>query len=154
MATPTDPTFGSDFNATEFRNAITSTMEMGMATGSGQVATFYWDIERTYTYGGNDNVPYDLAATPTATPQDGATLVVPVAVEFVSRTTGSHGLAVGDLQEPRVEVTILDTYYDQVKTADGIEFEGAKYEIDYWAPTVGLFGVNVHTIYCSALDES
>ena len=30
---------------------------------------------------------------------------------------------------------------------------GSEYNIDYWAPPVGLFGVTVYQAYLSAVDE-
>ena len=161
MGTPTDPTFGSDFDASAFRSAIISTMEMGMANGD-DVATFYWDSISEYDYGseeyrygdGRETVPYDLTDTPETAIVRAKRVTVPVAVEFISRATSSAGLPMGDIQEPRVIITILDTWYDEIKTADGVEFSGTKYTIDYHAPVTGLFDVNVYEIYASATDEA
>lgn len=155
MATPTDTTFGSDFNAAEFRQAITSTMEMGMATGTDDVATFYWEEINEFEYGSEeDTVPYDLGATPELVLQEANEVVVPVAVEFVSRATSASGTALGDFQEPRVILTLLDIHYELVSDADGVEFSGTKYSIDYTAPVMGLFDVNIYEIHASPIDEA
>lgn len=152
MATPTDPTFGSDFDADAFRSAITSTMEMGMASGSDE-ATFYWKATHTYDYQSGDRTPYDLSATPAASVAY-RELVLPVAQEFVSRSTGDRGTPFGEIQEPRMILTMLDIHYDQITGADGVIFSGADYSIDYTAPAIGLFGVNVYELHLSAMDES
>ena len=155
MATPTDPNFGSGFPSDEFRSAIISTMEMGMANNPDDVATFYWDQVWEYDNGSQmDTVPYDLSAEPERSLVRSKRVTVPVAVEFIARATSSSGTAMGEIQSPRVVITVLDTWIDSIKTADGVEFSGAKYTIDFIGPVAGLFDVDVYEIYASALDEA
>ena len=154
MATPTDPSFGADFDGDQFRSAIISAMEMGMANGDA-VATFYWDNEYEYEFGSEGGlVPYDLTDDPASRLQRAKTVVVPCAVNFVSRATASENNSFGQIQSPRVEVTVLDTWFPSVETADGIMFDDSKYTIDYVSPVMGLFDVNVYMFYASTLDES
>lgn len=155
MATPTDPNFGGGFDADAFRSAIISTMEMGMANGTGDVATFYWDQVDEFPYGSEENtVPYDLSEAPETSLVRSKRVTVPVAVEFIARATSSTGMPMGEIQAPRVVITVLDTWIDSIRTADGVDFSGARYTIDYIAPVVGLFDVDVYEIYASAVDEA
>jgi len=151
MATPTDPTFGSDFDAAVFRAAITSTMEMGMATGDYE-AIFFWEEEATYTDG--NTVPYDLTATPDSVTQVAKTLSVPVAVESNSGFGFTRNTGFGQVDSNQVRLTLLDEHWDQVSSADGVTFDDVDYTFDFSSPVVGLFSVNVHTIVCSAMDEA
>jgi hypothetical protein len=153
MGAVTDPAFGSDFDGDAFRAAIVSTMQMGMANGD-QVATFYWEEEYEYEYASDDRTPYDLSATPTEVIQAPKTATIPVAVEFVSRATGGLGGAVGHIENPRVVLTVVDTYISDIAGATGVIFDDAKYMINYMAPTLGLFDVNIYEIHCTAFDEA
>lgn len=151
MATPTDPTFGADFDADLFRSAITSTMEMGMANGEYQ-AVFFWNQKAQY--GDEGSVPYDLDSAPSSLTQAATTLTVPVAVETGAGLDQSKNSSIGQLDKGQVALTLLDTHWEQVKTADGVTFDGVDYTFDFTQPVVGLFSVNIHTIICSAIDEA
>ena len=151
MATPTDPSFGAGFDAAAFRQAITSTMEMGMAAGE-DAATFFWKEEATYTYGGP--TPYDLTAAPESVEQETKTVTIPVAVEFIPRATGATGGALADVDSPKAIITVMDTYIDQVRDADAVQFSGVQYDIDYIAPVLALFDVQFYQFFVSALDEA
>ena len=48
MATPTDTTFGTDFDAAVFRSAIKSTMQMAMPSDPTEAVTFIWDVDNTF----------------------------------------------------------------------------------------------------------
>lgn len=154
MARPTDTTFGADFDADLFRSAIVSTMEMGMASGGNPVqeCIFKWTDKHTYTSSDQEGAPYDFAASPatTVTHED---VKVPVAIElFPSDDKGSSAL--GELDQVKAAITVLDTYYDQVRTADLISLGHSLYTIDYVAPPVGLFDVNIYTLYVTSIDEA
>lgn len=152
MAVPSDPSFGVGFDADLVRSALTSAMEMGMATLPEDQATFFWKEVGSYEHGGK--VPYDLTASPVSIVQAAKTAVIPVAVEFIPRATGVEGTPLGDIQSPRAVLTVLDVHYPTVEGADGVEFSGAKYDVDFVAPVIGLFDMTVYQIYVSAVDEA
>ena len=152
MAKPTDTKFGRSFKAEQFRNAITSSMEMGLADAEEERIAFVWDGAKTYEYGGD--VPYDLTDQPLSTQVEPDEVYVTCAVEFIPRSGAGIGNAFGDLQDPRVVVTVLDVVYPSVATANAVKINGVRYEIDYLGPPVGLFDVTIYQFYCSALDEA
>ena len=53
----------------------------------------------------------------------------------------------------KVIVTVMDTHFGEVESANYVLINGSEYNIDYWAPPVGLFGVTVYQAYLSAVDE-
>jgi len=153
MATPTDTTFGTDFNADLFRSAIKSTMQMSMPSDSTEAVTFVWDVDNTFPVPDPAGDPYDWTATPTTTvalPE----VQIPVAVEKLSRGSLVDGTALGSFNHLKIRLTVMDEFYDQVNTADKVRIEGALYNIDYWEAPVGLFEVTVHSAVCTSLDES
>lgn len=153
MATTTDPTFGSDFNATEFRDAITQTMLMGMPEEMSERATFVWTVQRTYDIADPAGDPYDFTATPTTTvaPPE---MVVPCAVEISTRGSLMDGTAMGEFNHQKLTITVLDTHYEDVSGADMVRFGDALYNIDFWKPVMGLFTVSIYQAACTALDEA
>lgn len=158
MAIPTDPSFGAGFDADAFRSAITSTMQMGMPSATSEQVTFCWLTHNDYEVEDNAGNPYDWTATPTDTsteaPNASGEVIVPVAVEFVARSQEALGTPFGQIDTPKVILTLLDDAYEQVKTADYVMINGSQYDIDFSAPPTGLFGVTVYTIYATAVDES
>lgn len=152
MAIPTDPTFGSDFNAAEFRQAIASTMEMGMAQGN-NVATFYWFPQNTYDPQSNDGTPYDFTQDEVLAVAE-KRVTIPVAVDFIPRATTLVGTSMGEFNNPRIVVTILDSFYPEVEGADAVLFNDSMYHIDFVGPVQGLFDVEIYEVYATALDEA
>ncbi len=153
MGIPSDPSFGADFSSAEFTQAITSTMEMGMASGA-HTPTFFWNEVAEYANGAStSNTPYDLTAEPDTIIQAAKTLVVPVSVEFGEASTNNF-TSLGELNKAIAKLTLLEEYYDQIKTADGVTLSGVDYTFDFTEPVVGLFDVNVFTIHCSPVDEA
>ena len=153
MATPTDPTFGAGFNATEFRNAITQTMLMGMPEEAAEQATFMWTVDRTYPIHDPAGDPYDFTATPTSTvaPPE---MIVPCAVQVSTRGSLMDGTAMGEFNHQKLTITILDTDYEDVSDADLVRFGDSLYNIDFWEPVIGLFSVSVYAVHCTSLDEA
>ena len=43
--------------------------------------------------------------------------------------------------------------FGEVESANYVLINGSEYNIDYWAPPVGLFGATVYQAYLSAVDE-
>lgn len=152
MAIVTTPGFGG-FDAAKFREAIRGTMMMGMPNAEAERATFKWKPARDFTVEDNGGDPYNLSATPVSNVQH-PDVEVPVAVEFISRSAFSPQLPVGEIQNSRVIITILDLDYEEVRGADWVKFDTSEYEIDFVAPPVGLFEVTVYQIFATAIDEA
>jgi hypothetical protein len=151
---PTDTTFGADFDADLFRSAITSTMQVGMAFGGepDQQCTFIWTDKNTYSSVDQEGAPYDFAATPVST-ETHPDVVIPVAMDlFPSDDKGASSL--GELDQVKAALTILDIHYELVRGADLVRLGNSLYTIDYVAPPVALFDVNIYTMYITSLDEA
>lgn len=151
MATPTDPNFLAGFDSSLFRDAITSTMEMGMPEDEAEKITFYWKPVKTFENPDASDNPYNLSATPVTASQR-EPVIVPAAIEFESRR--ADGTPLGQFENPRVKVTLLDVHYEQVKDAQSAVIGGDIYGIDFTAPPIGLGDVTVYQLYLTALDES
>lgn len=154
MATSLDP-LAAKFDAAGFRNSIKKVMVMGLPENVTERATFQWKTVRSYAIEAPSGNPYDFAATPSTTTSH-PDVQVPVAVEFVPNATGraSGGTPIGEFDNPRVILTVLDEEYEQVKTADMVVLGGNTYFIQFWAPPIGLFSVTVYQCYLTAEDES
>ena len=152
MATSTDPTFGAGFDPDEFRKNIRLVMNMGLPEAESERVTFRWKSTYDYTIEDPDGDPYDWSSTPIAQdePED---VQVPAAVEFVSNRT-EGGSPIGEFDNPRVILTLLDVDYELIKTANQVLLGGNTYTIRFWGPPVGLFSVTVYQAYLNAEDEA
>lgn len=154
MAIPNDPTFGSDFDAKAFRDAITSTMLMGMPSDSEEQASFIFTNKKSFDVADAAGRPYDWSDAPSASsPPERAPVTIPVAVEFISRASLADGTPIGDFDTPKLIVTVIDEYFPQVKGASHIKIDNTTYKISYLAPPIGLFSVTIYQFYCAAVDE-
>jgi hypothetical protein len=151
MARVTDPNFGAGFDADLFRSAITSAMEMGLPQETSERATFRWHTSYTYDVADPEGNPYDFNGEP-ATTVSKPDVQVPVAVQFFG--SDGNGTAMGEFDNNRTILTILDIHYEQVKDADQVLLGGNTYVIDYVAPPTGLFEVTVYNLYIMSVDES
>lgn len=145
----TDPRF----NATQFRDAIHFAMNMGMPNKTADKATFRWTVKKDYAQEDAGGVPFDLTSSPIAV-QAHPDVIVPVAWEFSARPSQSQIGVIGEFDSTRVQITILDTEYVQVQGADTVIMGGNTYDIQFVAPPIALFEVDVFTIYCQARDET
>lgn len=151
MANPTDASFLAGFDADAFRQAITSTMEMGLPEAESERVTFIWKTERSYTKADDKGNPYDFTATPTSVSATDP-VQIPAAVEFSSRRP--DGSPIGQFENPRVVVTILDTHFPSIDGANQAKLGGNTYTIDFVEPPVGLGPVTVYRVWMTAVDES
>ena len=151
MARVTDPNFGAGFDAALFRSAIASAMEMGLPENISERATFRWNTSYTYDVADPEGNPYDFTGEP-ATTVAKPDVQVPVAVQFIG--SEGNGTAMGEFDNNRTILTILDIHYEQIKDADEVLLGGNTYVIDYTAPPAGLFEVTVYTMYLMSVDES
>jgi len=142
----------SGFNADLFRSAIKSTMLMGSPNIVEEKVTFIWTIQKTFAKTDNKGKAWTKDATPTTVVEHDPVLV-DCAVEFIPRTTLSGGTAIGPFDTPRAIITILDVDFELVSTADRVLMGNNTYVVDFVAPPVGLFEVDVYSIHVSAVDE-
>jgi hypothetical protein len=151
MARPTDPTFGQGFDADLFRSAITSAMEMGLPQDTTERVTFCWTPASTFSVTDPEGNPYDLSGAPENVVEK-EPVQVPVSVNFTS--SKPDGTSIGDFDENRTTLTILDIYYDQIRGADKVLIDDDTFTIDYVGPPTGLFEVTVYTIYLVSVDKT
>ena len=163
MATESD--FAASFDEPAFRAAILNTTLMGIPEAIAERLTWVWTRDQTFVPDDPAGNPYDWTATavtdissnpdlPDQPTPDLQTLVVPYALEFSARPAGSANTVLGEIDTSRAVVTLLDTDYEQIKTADYAVIGDTHYRIQFDAPPVGLFGVTVWSVYLEALDES
>jgi hypothetical protein len=150
--------FASGFNEAAFRDAIRQTMRMGMPPVEADRLVWRWSRQRTYAPQDTARMPYDWTQVP-ATDDPGnpdeedGELVVDYALEFAGRG-GGEGTAMGVFDNSRATVTLMDTEYELVKTADFATIGPNVYEIEFVAPVIGLFAVGVYQVFLKAQDES
>jgi len=154
MAKPTDVNFGKSFNADIVRSALTSAMEMGSANQNTDKVTFRWNVQRSYDTSSvavdASGKPFSFESTP-STVSEKEDVQIPVAVTFIEHQP--RGTALGQMDNPRIELTVLDTYYPSVSTADKVLIGGNEYIIDFWKVD-GLFDMDVWTCFVHATDET
>jgi hypothetical protein len=134
---------------------------MGLPTDAAERVTFVWKDVNTYAQEDSRNAPYDFSAAPQTTVAAAdipASLSVPCAVEFRGSKTTSGTTLVGELNSATIELTLLDTSFDQITDTnlglpDMVTVDGSTYDIDYWSPPVALFVVDVYQCTASARDE-
>lgn len=166
--------FTSGFNEPAFRDAILNTMLMGIPEDPAERLTFWWRRDQTYAPDDPAGNPYDWTSAPVtdvagnpklrdpalklgATPAGGIpdqSLQVPYALEFSARPAGSSNTVFGEIDASRAIVTMLETDYTQISTADYATIGDSRYRIQFDAPPVGLFGVTVWTLYLEAEDQA
>jgi len=161
MAETNDPR-QAGFNATNFRDAIKFAMKMGSPNIADNRATFRWDVERTFDIKDPSGNPYSWDKVPVSEVSYND-IQVDVAVDFIARSTLSGLTPIGEFDTPRAVLTILDVDWALVLATntstprpnpDRVLLGGNTYNLDYVAPDIGLFDVNVYQVYCSAIDES
>lgn len=152
MAVPTDPSFGSGFDADLFRSKIKSAMQMGSPNAVAEKVTFKWPTLKTYS-GKVDPTgrPYDLASVAESTSQH-EDVQVDCAVEFIYRN--ATGTPIGEFDTPRVIITLLDVDYELIEGATKVFLGGNTYEIQFVEPPMGLFSVTIYNLHAQAVDES
>jgi len=116
-----------------------------------------------YTNPDVNSNPWDWTTAPNTTTSAAdvpASLTVPVSIEFLGQTGGAGGgTNVGNFNVPRIKLTILDEEYATLTDANlglpnGFTVDGSTYDIEYWAPPVGLFDLSVYSCFAVARDEA
>lgn len=158
----TESEFADDFDQTEFETAIRETMQMGMPEDVAERLTWWWDRDKTHSPDDSAGYPLMWDSEPIeddpGNPDlpdvgDPQSLVVDYAMEFSSRPAGSKTTVLGEIDNSRAEVTLFDSDYQRVKTADYATFGESRYRIQFSAPAQGLFGSTMWAVYLEAVDE-
>jgi len=141
------------FNEAAFRDGILFAMNMGTPKEVEERVTFVWEAKKDYLAEDGKGVPFKLDDAGTlVTPE--RTAQIPLALEFINRSTLSGGTGLEAFDTPRVVLTVMDTEFPQIQGADYMIIDGDHYDIKFEAPPVGLFNVTVHTIHGHARDET
>lgn len=155
--------FSGAFPETTVRTAILDTMLMGMPEDVDKRLTWYWKRAQTFSPDDPAGNPYDWTATPIVDdpgnpvlpdPGGDQSLQVPYALEFSARPAGSATTVLGEIDTSRAIVTMVETDFEKIKTADYAIIDDSRYRIQFDAPPVGLFGLTVYTVYLEAEDSS
>lgn len=137
---------GSDpnFDATAFRAAIRSTMQLGAPSNVADQATFRWNKAKTFAQQDSTGMPYDWTSTP-LTDVEQPDVKVPVAVQFTAGASYNNG--VGSFTASKVVLTVLDVDFALVQGADQVLIGQRVFNILFYGPPVGLFDVTVYEIH-------
>jgi hypothetical protein len=157
--------FSPAFNESTFRAAILNTMLMGMPEDKAQQLTWWWRREQTYSPDDPAGDPYDWTQPAVSDVpgnpklKDAGTpaeqfLIVPYALEYSARQTGSSNTAFGEIDTARAIVSLTDSDYEQVKTADYATIGDTTYRIQFKGPAIGLFGYTLFQMYLEAEDSA
>lgn len=155
--------FAGNFDEDTFRSAVYNTMLLGMPDSAADCLVFKWNRTQTFTRVDSAGQPFDWTAT-AATDQPGNPdlpdvggdqgLTVPYALEFSARPAGSANTVLGEIDTSRAVVTVIDSDYEKIKTADYSMIGPVRYRIQFQAPPQGLFGVTVYTLYLETEDNA
>ena len=151
MAQPSNPAFGAGFNEQAFRDAIRSTMQMSTPSAVEERATLIWETLATFTNPNSAGRPFNFNQAP-LTVESHEEVQVDCTYEFVERA--GHGTAIGQFENPRLKLYVMDEDYELIKGANKIRIGGNLYTINFVEPPVSLFLPTLYTIHCMADDES
>lgn len=155
MATPNDPTFGSSFTSqaeAKVRAALKSTMQMAAPNSVDERVTFVWPEVSIVNNPNAAGRPFDFNAENELVNSDKHEDVqVDCAVEFVERAT--YGTAIGQFENPRVVITMLDEDFIQVEGASKVLLGGNTYTWNFTEPPNAIFKIGVYRLHCTADDE-
>lgn len=144
----------SGFDAAEFRSSIQDAMLMGLPNSSSDMPTFLFEESSpVYPLGtalDENGRPYDLTIKPTSTPL--ANVKIKCAVEYGGQNSQNLE-SVGEFDETKAILTVLDEDYELVKEADYVLLGTDRYQIRY-RTVIGLFNVDVWRLYLYAVDET
>lgn len=152
MASTTDPRAAA-FNATQFRDAIKFSMNMGLPETESERATFRWETERTWTISDSGGEPFDIHSDP-ATVVEHEDVQIDVAVEFANVRGSDDSTAIGEFTAGRALITVLDEDMPSIEGADTVLLGGNTYDIKFIRPPLGLFDVTIYQLDCEARDET
>jgi hypothetical protein len=147
VASPTPP----GFNAATVIAGLQKAMSFGAPETTGDQATFYMPRTSVVTDPKDDEgVPFDVTVRPTL-----STLVkkvVPCAYEYVDAEGKIENF--GMIAPARVQITLLDAEYQQVKGFEYVAIGGQRFMYRRTEPPVALGSINVWTLHCTAEDQA
>lgn len=157
--------FTPGFNESSFRTAILNTMLMGMPQDPAEQLTWWWHRDQTFSPDDPAGDPYDWTSPPVtdapgnpAIPDPGQPgeqhLIVPYALEFSARPAGSANTVFGEIDTSRAIVSLTDTDYEKIKTADYATVGETTYRIQFKGAAIGLFGYTLFQMYLEAEDAA
>jgi hypothetical protein len=152
-----DPT--GAFNATVFRTNIHNAMEMGLLGTVVDRPTFRWVVESTYAPYPTDPAgdPLDWSEPASVSgPSQITDMQVLCAVSYLG--DNEEGTVAGLENAVKVSIVVLDTekallFAHAGRWPDQVLLAQAIYNVDYVAPSTGLFDVDVFTINATAVDQ-
>lgn len=127
-------------------------MGFGEPTRDADKATF-WFVTRTAAEGAKDGDGVGFDPSPAGRAETSKRhLVVPCAIEYFDRADvqGTFGIA----QPSRIEITLLDPDYQQIKGFSYVVAGGDKYLYRSTEPPTALGSVDIWMIHAVAEDES
>lgn len=127
---------------------LRTAMKFGEPNRAGDKATFHWSVRSDAAGADEDGIPFNPTAVPQRTKRS---RTVACAVEFFP--AGDRTERFGVVQSSRVELTILDPEFQQVKDFEYVVWGGDKY-IRRSGTVDGLGSIDVHTVLCIAEDEA
>jgi hypothetical protein len=140
----------ADFDGDEFRTNIRMVMELGAAPKSSEQVIFCFPKQLIYNRPTDDeNTPFDPTATVTQSPR--REVRVPCAVEWIDHE--GETVPFGTVTATKLNITLLDEEYDQVKGCSYVIAGGDKYLYRRTAPPVGLYDVGVYQMVFVAENE-
>jgi hypothetical protein len=144
------------FDAAEFRDAIQFAMRMGSPNAVEDKVTFRWSEQKTYAVQDPDHKPYDWTEPPATDVTHPPVVLDEVAVVLTEpRIGGVAGTPVGQFDQVRAKITILDADFERIdgKTnpPDIVVIDGDEYEIRFISSTA-LFDVDIFEIHATAMD--
>jgi hypothetical protein len=147
------------FDAGLFRNAIRQSMQMGMPSNLAEQLKWHWKRDTEYVPQDPTQNPYEWTQTPVVDlpgnpDEPDGERIVDYAIEFSARPAGSQETVFGQFDTSRAIVTLLDTDYAIIRSADYCSIDGAIYDIDFSAPPLGMFEVTVYQVFLTARDEA
>jgi hypothetical protein len=157
--------FSPAFDERSFRQAILNTMLMGMPEDVTQQLTWWWRRDQTFSPDDPAGSPYDWTQPPVTdvggnpnvkdevSPAE-QQLVVPYALEYSPRQSGATNTVFGEIDTSRAIVSLTDTEYEQIKTADYATVGNTTYRIQFKGPAIGLFGYTLYQMYLEAEDSA
>lgn len=163
----TESEFAADFPQAEFEDATRQTMKMGMPENDDEKLKWWWRRDKTYSPDDFAEEPYDWTAPPVtdepgnpdlADTDDGSDqyLIVDYAIEFSSRPAGSVMTVLGEIDNSRAVITLLESDFLRVSDppADYATIGDTEYRVQFDSPAMGLFGATVRQVILEAVDES
>lgn len=135
------------------KEALLSAMALGFPVEESEQPTFHFQGAADYTYEDAAGNPIDWTATPTSS--SGASEVsVLCAYEFSAPLgrQGAHETAVGQFNPTTLILTLIDDQFEEIR---GFRYctvgpSDEKWYFRFYQPAVGLGGMTVYQVTCTA----